>query len=401
MKILWLATKAPWPPIDGGRLLLWNTLRALSGRGHEITLVAAVDSQHFDRDEVAGKLAGLCRPRLVMTRPRSPWTAAVEAQLTRRPLTTVRHGLASVRREVAVVLAEQRFDVVQLEQVQAYGLLPRPPREGRLADGTPVVLRAQNVESDLWAATAAATFWRRPWLRLEARRLALWEGRAMRDAAATVALSAEDAERLSVLAGGPKQPVVVPAPFDSELEAADHPLSGELPIILFGSQGWWPNRDGVRWFVDQIWPAVREALPRSVLHIFGQGLGRDEPRVVHHQPPVDSRLAMAPNAVLAVPLNVASGVRIKILEAWARGVPVVATPAAAGGLGTEDGVELDVARDAREHVAAFTRLLDPALREQRIAAGRRRIRIEHALPLVAERFETIYTGLSYAGSCDG
>jgi hypothetical protein len=38
MKLLWIATKSPWPPVDGGRLLLLHTLRALAARDHQIVL---------------------------------------------------------------------------------------------------------------------------------------------------------------------------------------------------------------------------------------------------------------------------------------------------------------------------------------------------------------------------
>lgn len=84
-------------------------------------------------------------------------------------------------------------------------------------------------------------------------------------------------------------------------------------------------------------------------------------------------------AVLAVPLRIASGVRMKILEAWARGVPVVGTPEAVAGLGAHHGRELLVAEDAAGFTAAFLRLhREPSLARSLVAGGRAALRSRHA-----------------------
>ena len=69
MRILWVATKAPSPPVDGGRLLLANTLSALEARGHDLTLVAPI-AEAADRERIENALRPICRPVLVAARPR-------------------------------------------------------------------------------------------------------------------------------------------------------------------------------------------------------------------------------------------------------------------------------------------------------------------------------------------
>jgi len=95
--------------------------------------------------------------------------------------------------------------------------------------------------------------------------------------------------------------------------------------------------------------------------------------------------------VLAVPLRVASGVRMKILEAWARGLPVVATPAAAAGLGAEDGRELLLAADSDGFAAAVARLAaEPVLAAELVAAGRSALVRRHAPAAVAAELLRVY-----------
>jgi hypothetical protein len=129
------------------------------------------------------------------------------------------------------------------------------------------------------------------------------------------------------LSGAPDRVHHVPAPFPSRLPPAERPLPGSPAVVLFGSEAWRPNREGTRWFVDQVWPRVRAALPRAELHVLGLSV-RAGAGVCARPAPADSREAFAAGAVLVVPLRVAAGVRMKILVAW-RG-RAVATPNRAG-----------------------------------------------------------------------
>ncbi|MEE8524536.1 MAG: glycosyltransferase family 4 protein [Thermoanaerobaculia bacterium] len=384
MRILCVATKIPWPPADGGRLLLYNTLRALASAGHRLTLVAPTLG-----DGVAAateELRPFCRLQPVKARLRPRLADAARAQVRRRPWTVVRHRLPAVRRRVAELLHGETFDLIHAEQVQALGSI------AGLDNGPPVVWRAQNVESDLWRAMSRQASWRRPLFELEARRLARWEGEAVRRAAATVALTAEDAARLATLSGEADKIHRVAAPFAAELPSADRDLPGSPAVVLLGSGGWLPNRRGTGWFLDQVWPRVDAALDGAVLHLFGTDLAADRPTVRVHPPPADSREAFPPGAILVVPLAIASGVRMKILEAWARGVPVVATPAAARGLGAEPGRELAVAETAEDFVKAIREIgEEPELAASRTAAGRDLLRREHAFDRVAVRLAEVYT----------
>jgi glycosyltransferase involved in cell wall biosynthesis len=159
-----------------------------------------------------------------------------------------------------------------------------------------------------------------------------------------------------------------------------------------GSSGWLPNRRGAEWFLSEAWPHVRRALPESRLHVFGFA----GPRLVAegallHPPPRDSREAFSAGAVLVVPLDVASGVRMKILESWARGVPVVATPAAAAGLGAESGRELLVAEGAEGFTEALLRLRnEPDLVATLTEAGRALLRRRHEPAAVAATLARVY-----------
>lgn len=382
LRILWIATKTPLPAVDGGRLLVVETLRALRDAGHAVTLVAPFPLGEPPSTE----LAGLCTPRLVPDPPRPAALDYLRARLRRSPYTLERHRRPRLRAEVERLLRSETFELVHVEQLHA---LAQAEPAWTAAAPRPVVLRQQNVESDLWAALAGRGGLRGPLLGREAAALRRAEGVAVRRAAATVALTERDAARLRELGAGGGEVSCVRAPFPAMLAAGETALPGAPALVLFGSDGWWPNRDQQRWFLDEVWPRVRARTPGARLHVFG-GAGT-APGATFHPAPRESRAVFAPGAALVVPVRIASGVRMKILEAWARGLPVVATPEAIAGLDGRDGEAFLLAPGGEEFARAAARLAaEPELARRLAAGGQRVLRERHAPRAIAAALEAVY-----------
>jgi glycosyltransferase involved in cell wall biosynthesis len=396
MKLLVVATKPPWPPIDGGRVLLKNSLEALATEGVEIDLVAPVEEEEKKKPQVGKKrqeieetLRAFCRPHLVPVLGGRRSLGLVRAVGV--PTTIARHSLGAVRWKVGELLAGARFDVVHAEQLQA---LPQAIVARRF--GVPIVLRAQNVESDLWLGWAArsggAT---RLLLALEARRLARWEGRAVAQVDETWALSAEDAARLGRLAGGRGNLAVIPPPFPSPAQSTE-PLPGSPAVVVMGSGGWRPNADALRWFLHEAWGEILRAEPAAQLHVFGPAEGACSPtQLFFHPAPIESASAFAAGSIHVVPLRVGSGVRIKILEAWARGIPVVGTPQAFSGLNVGQDEAGRIAETAGDFARAISDLArDPGLARSLVDGGRRILAERHAPEAIGRAMLVRYEALA-------
>ena len=142
MHLLWIATKPPWPSVDGGRLVMATTIEALAGEGAKIDLVAPSPATAPSLEPAKRALRD---QHLV---PASGSKAAEALSAFRWPLSIARHRAPAVRDLVADLIASRHYDAVHVEQVQAF--LQAEP----ILDRIPVVLRAQNVESDLWRRTS-------------------------------------------------------------------------------------------------------------------------------------------------------------------------------------------------------------------------------------------------------
>ncbi len=384
LRILVVATKTPWPPVDGGRLVLLSTIEALADAGHEIELVAPCDGRP---DEIATALGRICTPHLVETRPRSRVDAAIRGFVQGVPATVARHTLPAVRDVVDKVLATGSIDVIHAEQLHTL-----PQIRGAEALGIPVVHRAHNVESLLWSYSAGH---RGPVVRslmaLEARRMSAWEVHALESTACTVALTEPDRRTLSELEPGTTVHTV-PAPFSPTLPAGDATLEGDPAVATLASSTWAPSRDAVDHLATEIWPMVRRRLPKAVLHIFGADHHLEAlDGVALHVAPEDSRTAFPDGAVVVIPERHPTGVPMKALEAWARGLPLLVDAATAQALDADDGDELLIARNAEGYADALVRLAnDDDLAQRLVNSGRRALAQRHDPATIAEYLTRIY-----------
>ena len=188
-----------------------------------------------------------------------------------------------------------------------------------------------------------------------------------------LAASEPDAQRLRNIS--PTSHVLV---YPNSIPLTPIPPKREDNVIVFsGNLEYHPNISAVRYFREEIWPGLRERWPGLMWRLVGKNpkavekFTRGDARIELSGPVEDAIAELARAKVAIVPLLAGSGTRLKIIEAWAAGVPVVSTPLGAEGLPAHDGEHLLLAGDARGFREAVSALLaDPALRDRIGRAGR-------------------------------
>jgi len=277
---------------------------------------------------------------------------------------------AGFEAELAGLLGEREYDLAVVEHFWCAGYLDvLGPRARR------TVLDLHNVESALHQSCAAAEPWplsavhrhfQRACARLERRWLPRYS--------AVLTASEEDAARIRLI--GPNcharvYPNTIPWVAMPELR------EDEEVIVFSANMEYHPNGDAVRFFRRQIWPLLRARWPRLVWKLVGKNPaavskyveGDDRIRLVGAVDDAVSELARARVAV--APLRAGSGTRVKILEAWAAGTPVVSTAIGAEGLAGAHGKDLLIANEPEQFADAVSSLVaSPELRRRIGSAGR-------------------------------
>lgn len=166
------------------------------------------------------------------------------------------------------------------------------------------------------------------------------------------------------------------------------PPRGSDPAVAFsGNMEFPPNLTAIEWFRDQVWPAVVERHPEARWRLIGKNpaaaerllAGVENVQITGEVEDAVAELARCRMAV--VPLRSGSGTRLKIIEAWAAGVPVVSTTIGAEGLAAIPGEHLDIADEPAPFIDAVCRLFtDSSYVERTGTAGRQLYEQQYTWP---------------------
>jgi glycosyltransferase involved in cell wall biosynthesis len=221
----------------------------------------------------------------------------------------------------------------------------------------PRLLIAHNIEYLLFAAQAGrlerSVPSLRPMLRWERGRMKRFETAGIRAVKNAIFLSSFDASH--PLAGAlASRTLVVPPLFFGPPAWSARPKAETLEIGFVGNMAWWPNRQGLSWFLEKIFPHVG---PKVHLNLFGeatQHYARGVARVTRHGP-VDNLAEVWSRCDLMIcPMQMGGGVSVKLAEAVYHGVPVLATRMATRGLPLTVDPCITVSDDAEDWIGHLT-----------------------------------------------
>ena len=377
-------------------------LRHLSER-HEVTLVSFVRGD--DSPAAVEHLRSICHAVHTVPMRRSTWRnlkAAGRGLLSGLPIVIVRDEIEEMRTLVRRLAASKTFDAVHADQLSmsAYGMLAAQEGElpSLLDEHNAIYLLAQRMISD-----------ERHWLRRavmarEARAFERYEARTCQAYDAVLTVTLEDRQHLLALYPPDQREIlsgkftVIPISVDpDEIRAVPH-RPGDAPTILHvGTMFWPPNVAGVIWFAREVLPLIHQRLPEARFVVVGkapppevQALAAD-PRVIITGYVADLEPHLAAADAFVVPLHAGGGMRVKILDAWLWGLPIVSTPIGAEGIELQDGENILLAGDAPAFAAAVLRALtDHGLNQHLRSAGRAWVEATYSWRAVYRRVDRVY-----------
>lgn len=379
-RLLFVSPRFLFPADCGGKIRTRDILRGMKGGRFQITLASPAPAGAVTR--FADEIARVC-DRFVswpempagLARTIKRWLALMSPM----PVAVASDNSRAGRNVLAAALAHGDYDVVVQDFPHARVLLPQ-----RVS--CPTVLFTHNVEAEIFdrhARVARTWPYRLVW-RAEAWKMRRFEHAAARAVDLLVAVSERDARHFERVCSG-QRISVIPTGVDLsyfEFQGAEPALPPDGGTLVFtGSMDWLANVDGIRYFMDDVWPAIVRARPRTRMVVVGrnppQSLvteARDRGLAWTFTGFVDDIRPYVREAhVYVIPLRVGGGTRIKAYEAMAMGRAIVSTEIGVEGLPVTPERDYVRADTADDFAAAIVRLLDDADARRRLALSARQL----------------------------
>ena len=345
LRLLYIADRVLTPEIDGASSRQQAILRVFQRLGCRVTFVAHHPGSFYAfARTVERDFASLEATGVEVARP--PATVSVDSLLAARggefhlvvmsPYPIAHRYLPAVRRHAPAALAV--YNAIDLGHVQHY-------RRAKATGNVPDLMRALEAKEQ---ETALARL-------------------------ADAVLVCSEGEREVLLRLCPAARVLV-AGHVARSQPAAVPFEERAGLLFLGSFPHPANVDAVRYFVRDVLPTVRAAVPEIELTMVGPDPAGDVVSLVASGVTAtgwvkDLGSVFERKRVFVAPLRYGAGIKIKVLDSIARGVPVVATPVAAEGLHLVAGESALIASGADEFAAAVVKLYGDRTLWQRLVEG--------------------------------
>ncbi|NCX95424.1 MAG: glycosyltransferase [Chitinophagia bacterium] len=329
-KILIVSNRVPYPLTDGGNMAMFAMVEGYHKAGWQVYLLSMNTSRHQVADNV---LTGIFNNIYAFE-----WVY-VDNRLTNMKL--VKNFLFSTEPEhkerfyqphfeekLLEVIATFKPDVVQMESVYLSSYL----QAVRSATTAVCILRVHNVEYQIWFALASrsANFFKRKYLKELAKRLKHFEREAWKQYDLLLPITENDSYHINRLE---KLTDMIIAPYSIDIRNFPPPDPANERWVGYhlGAMDWNPNREGIKWFIAEVWPKLHKIVPKFEFYFAGRNMPEEfkeikEPGIFCISEVEEAGKFIADKKILIVPITAAGGIRVKILEAMASGKIVVSTP---------------------------------------------------------------------------
>ncbi|MBR1627037.1 MAG: glycosyltransferase [Bacteroidales bacterium] len=383
MNILQFCYKPPYPATDGGTIDMYSIGVGFNNLGHKVKVLTFYsDKNPFNLDLLPQNYIDTYNPEGVYVNLKPNVFDALLYVFIARSYIVERFVSLKMKNKLVNLLQKEKFDIVQIESIN---LVPYIPVIRRFSDAK-IGFHCPNVEHLIWQRiykNEKRNIFKRWYLKNTAQNMKYYEQSHINDFDIVFPVTQVDAEYFKKM-GCTKPCIGVPIGFDIPEDLPEF-VEEDNSLFHIGSMNWFPNEQGIKWFLSEVWDKILETSPQIKLYLAGRHMSSyflngkwKNVNVVGEVS--DSTSFMCSKQIMVVPLLSGSGIRIKILEAMSLSKTVIATTIAAEGIMYENGVNILIADTAEEFAAAVKKLTDNKNYCRQIG--------ENAAKLIKEKYAT-------------
>jgi len=395
MKVLIVSPFLPYPPDDGGKIRLLNLIKRVAQK-HEVSIVSFVRSKL--EEQFIPELEKYCSQiETVLIKKHSKlWKLykVIQCFFSGEPLESKFFFDSEMKEKIIKLVSERHFDIIQIEHTFMAPYIRAMPK----SIGAKFIIviidigfiqfrRMFKVEKKL--KTKMRYFIN--WIMMKK-----WEVKFLENFDKCITVSLLDKQILN--SANPKLDIsVIQNGVDIDKYRPLPANSGNKNLLFIGFMSYAANHDAVLYFNSEIFPIIKKQIPNSKFFIVGRGTKKEIIELAKNKNVV---VAGYVNNILSyyrdcnvsvVPLRVAGGTRLKILEAMALGRPVVSTTIGCEGLDVIDGHHLLVADHPEDFAKKTLRLLsDKKLYKDIVKEARQLVVAKYSWDAIAEQLLNIY-----------
>jgi len=380
MKALQICNKSPYPAKEGGPIAMNAITQLLQKQGYEVKILAVNTPKYtVSAEDVDAEYQQKTAIEWVWVDNRVNLCSAAVSLLKNSSYHVARFKSKQFAEKIREILSKETFDLVILETVylSVYIDVIRKYFARKL------ILRAHNVEHLIWERIAKNTSFglKKLYLSILARQLKIFEKSVISQYDEIWCISAQDMQWFE---NQHKDNLVKLLPFGIKSEQIPNkPIHYQCNNLFFlGSMDWYPNQEGIVWFLDTVWNTLHQKYPDLTFKIAGRNIPSHWKQFDYRGVEIAGEVKNAAdfleeNGVLVVPLWSGSGVRIKIIEAMAAGKVVITTTIGLEGINAIDKEHILLADTVNEFVDAVAFCLQQPEQCQVIAENARRFILEN------------------------
>lgn len=364
MKVLFITNLVPYPLDNGGKIKTYNMLKMISV-DNEIDLCCFHENNM--NNNCINELKKICKnvysfEKKITTSTNHKYMIklAIKSIFSFYPLTVLKFEDSRMKKLINDLRKKNNYDVIYIDHLQLSIYLKEGFRELKILD-------EHNCESMIMKRTflEEKNILKKIFLGLEYKKLNRFESKQLNKVDKIIVLSKEDRDTLLKISDTKKNKYsIIPIPIECNFYKKSNFIEdkNKVRIMFLGTLSWNPNREAILWFLKNVMPELDN---RYELYIVGKDPSKDvldlsnkfkNVKITGYVNDVNEYIELCD--IMIVPIFIGSGLRVKILEALGKGIPVISTNIGAEGIAVNNNKEIIFANNKDEFIKGLIKLED-------------------------------------------
>jgi glycosyltransferase involved in cell wall biosynthesis len=381
LTVLQIVPRIPFPLDDGGKIGIYGITKSLFIRGHRVILLGFYENGfNYEAIESGNLLSDISILKCLKNDNTVNYLKLGFSLLDSMPFSIKKYFNEGMFKLIDSIFNKEKIDIVHIDHLQMaqYGLYIKNKYK------LPIILREHNVECLNWYYYYK--YLRNPIKKLYAfiqyKKLHNYESKTIGFFDKCLAISRLDALYLKKL--NKKANIkILPASIDLDQYKTNSNNSEVNSLLFIGSLDWFPNQEGIEWFIRNVFPFITSTVPNIKLYIAGKSQSKNieclkKENIIMLTNVKDDKEIIRKASILICPIRIGSGVRIKNLIGMALKKAIVSTTLGCEGIECQNNKHIIITDNERDFADKIMFLLKNSIKKRHIE--------ENAYILIKEKY---------------